>query len=123
MQERINRLADAHEARQRADEAAARHQRRLDEEPITLPPDLSEKQTLAPPSAVGDDETHHPGGELHSVDPKDEPSPSAVGEDNEGDLPRELLEGVPPAPSTYPDPELPKPPVVSQPISVSLNQE
>jgi hypothetical protein len=30
---------------------------------------------------------------------------------------------VPPPPSTYPDPELPKPPVVSQPVSVSLNKE
>src|SRR5262245_59446685 len=73
MQERVNRLADQLEARQRADEEAARHQRRLDEEPISLPPDISEKQASAPPSAVGDDETHHPGGELHSLDPKEEP--------------------------------------------------
>jgi len=119
MQERINRLADSLEERQRSDEAAARHQRRLDEEPITLPPDISEKQASTPASAVGEDETHHPGGELHSVDPKEEPS---LG-DNEGDLPPELLEGVAPAPATYPDPELPKPPVVSQPIAVSLNSE
>jgi hypothetical protein len=118
MQERINRLADALELRHRQDAEAARHQRRLDEEPITLPPDISAKQTLSPPSKIAD-EPHHPGGELHSIDPKEEPSL----DDNEGDLPKELLEGVPPAPSTYSDPELPKPPVVSQPVSISLNQE
>jgi hypothetical protein len=118
MQERINRFADAEEARQRADAEKERHQRRFDEEPITLPPDLADKQASTPPSKVAD-ETQHPGGELHSVDPKEEPSL----DDNEGDLPKELLEGVPPAPSTYPDPELPKPPVVSQPVSISLNQE
>ena len=43
--------------------------------------------------------------------------------DGEGDLPKELLEGVPPAPSTYPNLELPKPPVVAQPVSISLNKE
>src|SRR5262249_12383419 len=35
MQERINRLADALKERQRADEEAARQQRRFDEEPLT----------------------------------------------------------------------------------------
>jgi hypothetical protein len=120
MQDRINRLADTLEARQRADEDKARNQRRFDAEEITLPPDLSEFQARTPPEKIGD-ETHQPSGDLHAIAPKEEPS--AVGEDNEGDLPKELLEGVPPAPSTYSDPELPKPPVVSQPISVSLNQE
>src|SRR5215813_6962420 len=46
MQERINRLADELEARERADAEAARQQRRLDAEEITLPPDLAERQTL-----------------------------------------------------------------------------
>src|SRR5215831_17397713 len=87
MQERINRLADALEERQRADAEAARHQRRFDEEPITLPPDISEKQTVSPPSKIAD-ETHHPGGELHDVPPKEEPSLEDA--DNVGDLPREL---------------------------------
>src|SRR5262245_40896546 len=41
MQERLNRLADQVEERQRADAEAARHQHRLDEEPITLPPDIA----------------------------------------------------------------------------------
>jgi hypothetical protein len=96
MQERINRLADAVEERQRADDEAARHQRRFDEEPITLPPDIAEKQVLSPPARI---------------------------EDDQGTLPNELLEGVPPAPSTYPNPELPEPPVVSQPVAISLNKE
>ena len=96
MQERINRLANALEERQRSDEAAARHQRRFDEEPITLPPDIAEKQAASPPAKI---------------------------EDDQSTLPNELQEGVPPAPGTYSNLELPKPPVVSQPISVSLNQE
>jgi hypothetical protein len=53
---------------------------------------------------------------LHQIAPKEDA-------DNEDDLPTELLEGVPPAPSTYPNQELPKPPVVSQPVSISLNKE
>ena len=128
MQERINRLADALEERQRADEEKTRHQRRLDEELIELPPDISEKQTLAPPRKIGDDETHHPGGELHSLDPKDKEEPEdpdleVEDTDNEGDLPNELQKGVPPAPSSYPNAELPKPPVVAQPVAISLNKE
>jgi len=114
MQERINRLADSLEERQRSDEAAARHQRRLDEEPITLPPDISAKQTLAPPSVVGDDETHHPGGELHSVDPKEEPSLEDA--DNIGDLPKELEIGEP----SEPVPE-PKGSVLPQPTALFGN--
>src|SRR5262245_2510975 len=42
MQERINRLADALEERQRADEESARSRARFDEEPLTLPPDIAE---------------------------------------------------------------------------------
>jgi hypothetical protein len=76
MQERINRLADALEERQRADEEAARQQHRLDEEEIELPPDFDRSQDL-PPSAIGDGDAdthqHQPGGELHSLSPKDEP--------------------------------------------------
>jgi hypothetical protein len=104
MQERINRLADALEARQRADAKAARHQRRFDEEPIELPPDIAEYQSRTPPEKIGD-EAHQPGGELHSVAPKDEP-PSELPEppleaedsDNLGDLPEELRELPDPAP-------------------------
>jgi len=128
MQERINRLADALEERQRADAEAARHQRRFDEEPLTLPPDIAEYQASTPPAKIGDAETHQPGGELHAVAPKDEPpsetpEPDFEVEDDQGTLPNELLEGAPPAPSNYPNPELPKPPVVSQPVSISLNKE
>src|SRR5262249_191169 len=61
---------EALEAKHKADEAT---QRRLDEEPIELPPDIAEYQTRTPPSEIGD-ETHQPGGELHSIAPKEEPS-------------------------------------------------
>src|SRR5262249_41042143 len=61
---------DALEQKRRADE----EQQRQFEEPLELPPDLAEYQTLAPPSEIGD-ETHTPGGELHTVPPKDEPLP------------------------------------------------
>jgi hypothetical protein len=66
---------DAHvariaEAEKRARDDAAR-QARFDEEPVELPPDISAKQTSAPPKNIGDT-THHPSGELHSIDPKEE---------------------------------------------------
>jgi hypothetical protein len=114
---------EALEAKCKADEAA---QRKLDEEPIELPPDISEKQTLAPPAEIGDD-THQPGGELHAVAAKEEP-PSELPEppqpettsdaggvplsygnvptsyvrsgpkDQAGDLPEELEQGLPEPP-------------------------
>jgi hypothetical protein len=111
MQERINRLADVLEERQRADDEAARHQRRFDAEEITLPPDISAKQALAHPAKVAD-ETHHPGGELHSLDPKEEPDLEI--EDAEGDLPKEL------APPSDPTPE-PKGKVYPQPTALFGN--
>jgi len=113
MQERINRFADAHEARQRQDAEAARHQHRLDEEPIELPPDLQEYQASEPPAKIGDD-THQPGGELHQVAAKDEPSEEPedpdfeVEDDNIGDLPNELAE--PPDPVPEPKGKLIPPP-------------
>jgi len=87
------------EARKRADEAAEEEEERrraLEEDPLEDPPDIAEYQARNPPSEIGDDQ---------------------------GILPNELQEGVPPAPSNHPNSELPKPPVVSQPISVSLNKE
>ena len=114
MQERINRLADALEERQRSDEAAARHQRRFDEEPITLPPDLSEYQTRTPPSEIGDD-THQPGGELHAIAAKEEPSAGDPLDDNVGDLPKELEEPPDPVPE-------PRGSVYPQPTAISLNE-
>jgi hypothetical protein len=127
MQDRINRLADQLEAKQRADDAKAREQRRLDEEEITLPPDIAAKAAQEHPAKIGDD-THHPGGELHSVDPKEEDpeydEPPEDRDDDQGNLPPELTKDVPPAPSTYgPDFEQPKAPVVSQPTAISLNTE
>jgi hypothetical protein len=115
----VAQVAAEREAR-RADEA---RQAKLDEEPITLPPDLQRSQD---PKKIGDD-TPTPDGHLHSVAAKGEPSEDPDFEvedtDNEGDLPKELQKDTPPAPSTYPSFELPKPPVVSQPVSISLNEE
>src|SRR5262249_24062754 len=69
------------EAKHKADEAV---QRKLDEEPIELPPDIAEYQTRTPPAPIEEglahkssqaeigDETHQPGGELHSITSKEE---------------------------------------------------
>jgi hypothetical protein len=126
MQERINRLADTLEARQRADAEVARQeeerQRQLEEDPLEDPPDIAEFQALNPPAEIGDD-THQPGGELHSVAAKEDPDLEVEDDDDQGDLPEELSKNVSPAPSTYPNFELPKPSVVSQPLSISLNKE
>src|SRR6516165_11847903 len=62
---------EALEAKRKADEAV---QRKLDEEPIELPPDFDGSQDL-PAAPIGEDETHQPGGELHSLPPKDEELP------------------------------------------------
>ena len=51
MQERINRLADAIEARERADAEAVRERARFDEEEIALPPDIGDFQARHPTSA------------------------------------------------------------------------
>src|SRR6516164_6286754 len=70
---RVDALAsrvEALEAKHRADEQAARE---FAEEPLTLPPDIHEYQASTPPAEFGD-ETHQPGGELHSVAAKEEPS-------------------------------------------------
>jgi hypothetical protein len=115
MQERINRLADALEERQRADAEAARHQRRFDKEPITLPPDIAEKQAASPPAKIGDD-THQPGGELHAIAAKEEPSGGDPLDDNVGDLPKELEESPDPVPE-------PRGSVYPQPTAISLNKE
>jgi hypothetical protein len=56
------------EAKRKADEA---EQRELEEEPLELPPDFDRPQDL-PPSKIGDDETHQPSGELHSIAAKTE---------------------------------------------------
>jgi hypothetical protein len=132
------------EAKRRADEA---EQRELEEEEISLPPDIAEYQTLAPATKI-EDETHHPSGDLHSIDPKEEKQPSS------SELPEPPLEtdsdagGVPLSygnvPTSYvrgrgpkdqagdlpkeleqglpePVPE-PKGSVYAQPISISLNK-
>src|SRR5262249_18034813 len=124
------------EAKHKADEA---ERQKFDEEP-ELPPDFDRPQDL-PPTPIGDDETHTPGGELHDLPPKDEELPeppleiedaggvplsygnvptSYVGggpKDAAGDLPKELEQDLP-----EPPPE-PKGSVYPQPIAVSLNKE
>jgi hypothetical protein len=127
MQERINRLADQIEERQRADAAVARAEqerlRALEEDPLEDPPDVMEYQKLNPPSKIGDE--HQPGGELHTLPPKEDPDieGAEVEDDDQGDLPPELVKNAAPAPSTYPSFEQSKPPVISQPTAISLNQE
>src|SRR5262249_41412644 len=125
---------EALEAKHRADEAT---QRKLDEEPVELPPDLDRPQDL-PPAKIGD-ETHQPSSELHEIAAKEEPLPAPPLEvedakgvplsygnvptsyvrggpkDQAGDLPEELEQGLPELP-----PE-PRGNVFPQPISVSLN--
>jgi hypothetical protein len=64
---------EAAEEKRRTDEE---QQLQFEEEPLTLPPDIAEYQTLAPATKI-EDETHHPGGELHSIDPKEEEQPSS----------------------------------------------
>src|SRR5262249_18391313 len=132
---------EALEAKRKADEAT---QREFEEEPLTLPPDIAEYQTRTPPAEIGD-ETHTPGGELHTVAAKEEDPSSELPEppletegdaggvplsygnvptsyvrggpkDQAGDIPKELEQGLP-----EPPPE-PKGSVYPQPISVSLNK-
>ena len=125
---------DSIEAEIRTAKADAARKAKFDEEELVLPPDIAEKQASAPPAKIEND-THQPSGELHSLSSKEEPEDpdfefeddtSRQGSDdtdNEGDLPPELTKDIPPAPSTYPNFELPKPPVVSQPVAISLNEE
>jgi hypothetical protein len=107
MQERINRLEDALEARRRADaERAARDE--FEQEPLSLPPG-----DPPDPSMITADQ-HHPSGELHAVAPKGEgelPEPPLGSEDNIGDLPEELIDLPEPAPE-------PKGQVVQQPTAL-----
>jgi hypothetical protein len=100
---------DALEAKHKADEAAKRE---FEEEPLTLPPDISEYQASTPPSEIGDT-TPLPGGELHAVAPKEEPSLEG---DEVGDLPKELEDPPDPVPE-------PRGSVYPQPTAISLNKE
>ena len=107
------RLA-ATEERRRADEV---RKAKFDEEPLVLPPDISAKQVLAPPAEIGDD-TPPPGGELHAIAAKEEPSlaDSKDRDDNVGDLPKELEDPPDPVPE-------PRGSVYPQPTAISLNKE
>jgi hypothetical protein len=103
---------EALEAKRRADEEQQRH---FEEEPLTLPRDIAEYQTLSPPRQI-EDETPPQSGELHALPPSEVPEPSLEAEDEVGDLPNELEEPPDPVPapqgSAYP-----------QPVAISLNTE
>lgn len=99
------------EAKRRADE----EEQRQFEEPIELPPDIAECQTLSPPRQI-EDATPAPSGELHALPPSEEPAPSPELEDEVGDLLKELEDPPDPVPE-------PKGKVFPQPISISLNEE
>jgi hypothetical protein len=99
------------EAKRKADQEK---REQFEEEPLTLPPDISEYQASAPPSAIEDGDTpstHQPSGELHAIAAKEpEPDlPTTLTEDDEiGDLPNELEEPPEPVPEpqgkVYPPP-------------------
>jgi hypothetical protein len=108
------------EAKARRDAAEARRiQAALD----ALPDPDDPHAFASTPSKIRDDEPPASVGEPLRADLSKEPEPNLEIEGDQSTLPNELLEGVPPAPSTYPNSELPKPPVVSQPVSISLNKE
>jgi hypothetical protein len=107
---RLDNLVAELAAEREARRADAARQAKLDEEELTLPPDLQDFQARNPSKEVGDD-THQPGGELHSLDPKEEEpeledpdlelEDSAVAsadDDNIGDLPKELAQEPDPVP-------------------------
>jgi len=106
-------------AKERADAKAAadaeeERLRQLEEDPLEDPPDIFEYQARNPPSAVGEDDSPAPSGELHSVAPKQEPEVEDDDTDNIGDLPPEL------APPSDPVPE-PKGSVLPQPTALFGN--
>src|SRR5262245_42446679 len=101
---------EALEEKRKADEAV---QRKLDEEPIDLPPDIADYHTLSPPQKIEDTTPPGPTGELHSLTPSEDPEPSLEVEDEVGDLPNELEEPPDPVPE-------PKGSVYPQPVAISL---
>jgi hypothetical protein len=74
---------EALEAKRRGDEE---QQRGFEEEPLVLPPDLAERQSLAPPKKIGD-ETPASSGEIQAIAAKEEPS-----KDEPSELPEPPLE-------------------------------
>jgi len=133
---------EALEAKHKADEA---EQREFVEEP-ELPPDFDRPQDL-PAAKIGDNETHQPGGELHSVaakteeeeEPSELPEPPHETESDAGGVPLSYGNGptsyIKKAPKDQAGdlPEeleqgLPEPPpeprgsVYPQPVSISLNE-
>ena len=149
----LHKRMDAHAARmeafelkRRADEEEQEAAAREFGEPIELPPDPDDPSDLT----AQEDETHQPGGDLHTLAPKEEEPSEVLGEDEEppSDLPKPPLEteadakGGPPksVPLSYvhgedqaefaiPEPQMtndarrkPKGGIVPQPTAISLNE-
>jgi hypothetical protein len=145
MQQRINTLADALEARHKADAEREEQERQFEEEPLSEPPGTdTELEAQDPPEIVADLEvgSHVPGGELHDIPPKDEggfQEPPLETEDDAGgvplsygNVPTSYVRGRGPKDQAGELPEeledLPVPPeptgrAYPQPIAVSLNEE
>src|SRR5262249_58874046 len=80
------------------------------------------QDALDPPPDPADPHAFITGGKLHPRRGKEEAAPLRA--EDQGTLPNELLEGVPPGPATHPiDPDPDKGTVYPQPISVSLNKD
>jgi hypothetical protein len=109
---RLDAFTARRDARRRADaEREAEEESQRIQAKLDALPDPDDPHAFTPSA----------GGELHPLPGKEEAAP--LRSEDQGNLPEELQKGVPPAPGTYPNSELPKPPVVSQPVSISLNEE
>jgi hypothetical protein len=115
----ILRRLDAYISRAEAracKDAEEREQREKFAEPIPSPPGTTEDDAPAPA----------PAGDLHALEAKEDPdlpvtSASADGPDS-GELPDPATAPAPYDPGHNPEPPLPAPSQVAQPISVSLNE-
>ena len=89
---------DALEAAHRLDVEQAARQARFDEEPLTLPPQVVETDVPK------DDDQHTPGGELYDLPATEDPE-------------LEVEDQV-----EFEEPELPKPPQIEQPTSITFDE-
>ena len=119
MIDNLHRRMDAHAARMeafelkhRADEQA---QLKFEQEPLALPPEPDDPDVV-------EDETHQPGGELHSVAAKEgEPASEDAEDQTEFELPEPGM--TEPQLATDARRQKPKGSVYPQPVAVSLNKE
>jgi hypothetical protein len=64
-------------------------------------------------------ETHHPAGDLHTVEPSEPQHEEQREQSDQGSLPRELEEGAPPDPGTDPDLSGSREPTARNPVGIS----